>query len=85
LRALKGAKITFNHRSSVIDCVVRDLSAHGAKLRVESSVDIPAVFDLVFDADHAIRRCLVAWRSGQELGVRFVDVPPPGASKLSPR
>jgi hypothetical protein len=33
-RRLNGAKIVFNNNSSVIDCIVRDLSPHGARLVV---------------------------------------------------
>jgi hypothetical protein len=35
-RRFNGAKIVFNNNSSVIDCIVRDLSAHGARLVVAS-------------------------------------------------
>src|SRR5215469_14284121 len=43
-RCLNGAKIVFNNNSSVIDCVVRDLSPQGARLLVASLVGIPDRF-----------------------------------------
>ena len=73
LRALKGGKVVFNQHASVIDCVVRDLSGHGARLQVTTSVGIPERFDLVFDADNTSRSCRLVWRSDQQVGVEFVS------------
>ena len=70
-RALKAAKIIFNHRCSTIDCTVRNLSAHGAKLIVGTQVGIPDTFDLTFAADGTNRPCKVIWRKEGELGVAF--------------
>jgi len=71
-RALKGAKIVFNHRASVIDCTVRDLSQGGARLQVTTPVGLPAVFDLVFDSDNTSLPCRLVWQTKQEVGVEFV-------------
>jgi hypothetical protein len=70
-RALKSAKIIFNHRSSTIDCTVRNLSDRGAKLIVGTQVGIPKAFDLSFPADGTSRPCKVIWRKEGELGVEF--------------
>jgi hypothetical protein len=45
-RRLQGGKIVFNDNSSVITCVVRDLSKTEARLGVASPVGIPDWFDL---------------------------------------
>jgi len=71
LRALKAGKIVFNHRSSVLDCTIRNLSAQGASLQVASTVGIPESFDLLIGSDPASRPCRVAWRSESRLGVAF--------------
>src|SRR3954463_13827318 len=70
-RTLKSAKIVFNLRSSVIDCMVRNMSPHGAKLIVGTQLGIPETFDLEFEggAPHA---CKVRWRKENEIGVAFV-------------
>jgi hypothetical protein len=70
-RALKTAKIIFNNRFSTIDCTVRNLSGHGAKLIVGTQVGIPETFDLTFPADGSSRPCKVVWRKEGELGVEF--------------
>ena len=41
-RALKSGRIVFNHRHSVIDCVVRNVSANGARLAGRVLHDIAA-------------------------------------------
>ena len=43
-RALKTGKIIFNDRQSVIDCVVRDESDAGARLKVGGVLGIPDEF-----------------------------------------
>jgi hypothetical protein len=70
-RTLKSARILFNQRHSVIDCTVRNLSAVGACLNVESAIGIPERFDVMFDADQSIRPCRMVWHKEKQLGVEF--------------
>jgi hypothetical protein len=70
-RTLKGARIVFNRGRSSINCVVRNLSATGALLKVESPVGIPDEFVLTLDEGPA-SVCHVARRTGNEIGVEFV-------------
>jgi hypothetical protein len=71
-RTLKSAKIVFNLRFSVVDCTVRNMSPHGAKLIVGTQMGIPEEFDLEFDGDHTTHHCNVMWRRETEIGVAFV-------------
>jgi hypothetical protein len=71
-RALKAARLIFNHRSSVMSCTVRNLSSKGAKLIVDSQVGLPNTFELVFEAGGEPRLCQVIWRREGEIGVTFV-------------
>jgi hypothetical protein len=71
-RTLKSAKIVFNLRFSVINCTVRNMSPHGAKLIVGTQLGIPAEFDLEFKAGGPARACAVRWRKENEIGVAFV-------------
>lgn len=74
-RRLNGAKIVFNNNSSVIDCMVRDLSRQGARLLVASPVGIPDWFELRIDRTGAYYQSKVAWRSGKQIGVSFLTLP----------
>jgi hypothetical protein len=70
-RRLNGAKIVFNNNSSVIDCIVRDLSSQGARLLVTSPVGIPDRFDLRIDRNGACHPSKVTWRANDQIGVSF--------------
>ncbi|MFZ1150667.1 MAG: PilZ domain-containing protein [Xanthobacteraceae bacterium] len=70
-RRLNGAKIVFNNNSSVIDCIVRDLSPQGARLLVASPVGIPDRFDLRIDRNGACDPSKVTWRANDQMGVSF--------------
>jgi hypothetical protein len=70
-RRLNGAKIVFNNNSSVIDCIVRDLSSQGARLLVASPVGIPDRFDLRIDRNAACHPSKVTWRANDQIGVSF--------------
>jgi hypothetical protein len=71
LRTLKAGKIVFNHKFSVVDCTIRNMSGDGACLQVPSTIGIPDDFDLLIEPDKQARPCHVAWKSDSRLGVRF--------------
>ena len=72
-RVLKAGTIVF--KGSSIDCVVRNISAAGAALEVESQIGIPPSFYLVILADQVKKRCRVLWRKERRLGVAFESEP----------
>lgn len=74
LRALKGARVVYKHGGATRNCIVRDLSEKGAKLRLESTMDIPDRFELIFD-DGSRHSCVVRWRDLVNIGVQFGDTP----------
>lgn len=80
-RTLKAGKIAYNDRHVTIGCTVRDVSATGARLRVEGSVSAPDTFELLIDLDGLEANCQVVWRNGPDVGVRFLAAPRMAASK----
>jgi hypothetical protein len=70
-RTLKAGKIVFNHRFSVVDCTIRNLSVGGACLLVPSTIGIPDDFDLLIEPEKATRPCRVAWKNETRIGVTF--------------
>ena len=53
-------------------CLMSDVSATGAKLKLAAGGVAPPQFILVLSRDGQLRRqCLVVWQSGATLGVRF--------------
>jgi PilZ domain-containing protein len=70
-RVLKGVKLILD-KSSVMDCVVRNVTNNGARLHLPNTIDLPEVFDLTFDGGYSFRRCRIMWRSVTEAGVQFI-------------
>ena len=70
-RVLKGAKIILG-ASSVIDCVVRNVTNSGARVQIANTVELPEDLGLTFDGGRSIRDCRVVWRTVTETGVKFV-------------
>jgi hypothetical protein len=57
---------------TIRECTVVDISELGAKLAVEAPADLPDHFMLLLTpSGHPARRCRVAWRSDEHLGVEF--------------
>lgn len=74
-RMLKAGVIAYSDRHVTISCTVRDISATGARLRVEGSVTAPDTFELAIELDGLEASCQVVWRSGANIGVKFLSAP----------
>jgi PilZ domain len=66
-----GAKIVFNNRASVIDCVIRNFSAFGAKLGLTDSLPVPREFELRIPQKAQSYRARSVWRNSEGMGVEF--------------
>jgi hypothetical protein len=67
---LKGC-IYFNNRRSAFDCLVRDISAQGAKLVFSDALSTPDTFDLYIPQKEQTLAARVTWRHGGEIGIVF--------------
>jgi len=74
-RVLKAGVVAYSDRHVTLPCTVRDLSATGARVRVEGSVTAPDTFELIIDIDGFEANCQVVWRKANELGVCFLGAP----------
>jgi hypothetical protein len=70
-RVFKAAKLF--GQACIADCVVRDITANGARLALVSTVCIPGTFDLSFDGARTLRSCRVVWCRPREIGVQFQE------------
>lgn len=71
-RVLRGGKVIYNNRHSLMDAQVRDLSSSGCRIRVASAAHLPAFFSMVITGVVGEKTCEVRWRSDCEVGVRFL-------------
>lgn len=74
-RVLKAGLIATNDRHLTRNCTIRDISDTGARLRMESSLTVPDTFELIIDIDGLEANCQVVWRSGSEVGIKFLGAP----------
>ena len=68
----KGAAIWFSGRAMRANCIVRELSETGCRIKTSGAEWLPDEFELALGADAIIERCEVVWRNDEEMGVRFV-------------
>jgi hypothetical protein len=71
-RVLKGAKIVVG-ATSLLDCVVRNLTNDGARVEIPNTVNLPEDVAITFDGGRTCRPCRVAWRTLNETGLEFTD------------
>ena len=67
---LKGR---INNGLGDVDCLIRDLSATGAKLMFSGGIAMPPVIDLHIPMKKQVMRAKVQWRNGDEMGVSFIE------------
>jgi hypothetical protein len=70
-KAFLQGRILFNNGRTSIDCLIRDLSEHGAKLKFSSAVATPDVVELYVPSRDKSYRARVRWRFGEDVGVSF--------------
>ena len=60
--------------SIIGQCTMLDVSAGGARLKVDGDVTVPEQFVLFLSKidGRLKRRCVIAWRKEKQIGVRFV-------------
>jgi hypothetical protein len=69
---LRG-NIQFNNGRNSADCLIRDISIHGARLIFSDAITPPDAIDLYIPQKEQTFRAHVIWRHGQELGVAFAQ------------
>lgn len=71
MRRLKEGRIYFNGKKSVINCIVRDANATGARVTVNEPYLLPAEFDFVMNGSPA-RPARKVWVKQNEIGIEFL-------------
>ena len=68
----RAAKIRAEAGTRSRDCLIVDISDHGARVRVDG-FDVPEKFVLILSGAGAVeeRACEVVWRMGDEIGAKF--------------
>jgi hypothetical protein len=88
-----GGMIAYHPVKAPVSCIVRDMSATGAKLEIESgwneginsAEDVPDEITLLVRIDKIEVDCVVIWRKAKSLGVRFKGGMRPLSRRLTSR
>jgi hypothetical protein len=70
-RRLRGGSIIFNGRHSTMDCQLRDISEHGARLKFVNTLGAPDEFQITFPGITENRWARRAWVKYDEMGIEF--------------
>ena len=72
-RRHQSAWTTLDDGTANYKCQVADVSQSGAKITVDTAVEVGSLLDIAFVPRAAARRCEVVWRRGNRLGLRFIS------------
>jgi hypothetical protein len=64
-------RIFFNNRRTSVDCLIRDFSERGARLKFSGMTATPDVVELYIPNRDESYRAKVHWRNADEIGVGF--------------
>ena len=70
-RNVRIASILIGDAKTPIPCVILDIASGGARLHVHEPSEVPDRFRLLQIASNEEHGCEVAWRRGNEMGVKF--------------
>ena len=70
-RCLFACRVVFGPEAFTLDVIIRDVSDSGARIRLPSPMLLPRNFRVIL-RDGVCHETEIAWRRGQELGVRFL-------------
>ena len=73
-RVFRSAKI-FVSRAQGFPCIIRDISASGARVSLEGAVALPDMVVLKLDFGGAAKRARVVWQEKHEAGIEFLASP----------
>ena len=73
--SLFDGKIITAGSAQIIDVVIHDRSAGGARLRISPATDLPDHFDVAIMAEHCRYPARICWRKLNELGIQFIGPP----------
>ncbi|MGZ5865659.1 MAG: PilZ domain-containing protein [Xanthobacteraceae bacterium] len=68
-RTFKAGKIVISAKAPKVDCVVRNLSTDGARLKVSATFGLPARFELLLESKSY--SCRIVWVTETEMRVTF--------------
>src|SRR6202167_2056111 len=73
IRSFLRAQIIFNNRMSTIDCIIKNISATGARIALNDRLAVPTGFDRYIRQKGRAHHARLVWRDRDSIGVEFTD------------
>jgi hypothetical protein len=70
-RSLLTGKIVIGDGSVSHDCVIRNFSAKGARVKLAGAINLPGALALMVVKEGLLFDATVAWRRGEQIGLAF--------------
>lgn len=71
-RTLLGAKVVSRDGIYSCDCLIREISASGARITISSSVIIASPFFLIDYQSQVMFEAKIVWRNAHQAGLKFL-------------
>jgi hypothetical protein len=72
-KSLLQARIYLNHRRSSIDCVLRDATKTGGRLKLHESTALPKFFEIYVPSKGRYLQARAVWHRGHYVGVSWEE------------
>jgi hypothetical protein len=77
IRSFLRAQIIFNNRMTTIDCIIKNISATGARIALNDTLAVPTEFDIYIPQRGCSHHARLIWRDKDSIGIDFLDVQQP--------
>jgi hypothetical protein len=74
IRSFLRAQIIFNNRMTTIECIVKNISATGARIALSDTLAVPTEFDIYIPQQGRSHHARLVWRDKESIGIDFMDV-----------
>jgi hypothetical protein len=74
LKTLLTGILVFDDTGTTMDCLVRNISAYGARVMLADAFRLPDSFNLRVPHHDQVHRATVVWRKGDAAGLALADV-----------
>ncbi len=71
MRSLLGGHVVMNNKFSTVDCLVRNIADHGARLHFGGTPYLPQEFELRIDGRNDKRKVRKVWSRDGDMGIEF--------------
>ncbi|MCT4656867.1 MAG: PilZ domain-containing protein [Cohaesibacter sp.] len=72
-RVVKGGKVFYQNFALSTDCMIRNQSDHGMRIKVDPYITLPREFSLLNRKEGTLAQVKLVWQTGDEIGVEFTS------------